>query len=255
MPRQLDIWLNDVSLRDVDARIIIRDMHEKAAQIKTTFGDIPVMDGQRLLDMRRASKTITVEIAIRELYDLGTRQLILDAVNRWAADGWMKSTAHPGQRIYVHATGWPTLENVRKYGDTYMVTFVTAGSPYWEDEAPMTWSSSGTSMTGTVTNLGSVSALPDVTVTPASATLNDLTITVGGTSFIFDGLSISAGAALKVTHDERGILLVTSGTTSKLAARTAASDDELVAQPGVNSVSVAADVEAAVTIAVRGRYR
>ena len=254
MARRLDVWLNDISLRDVDPRIIISDVHEKAAQIKTTFGDIPLDDGQRLLDLRRTTKTINIEIRLRELYDIGARQLILDAVNRWACDGWLKLSSHPGQRIYVHATSWPTMDNARSYTDAYTIGLTAAGSPFWEDEAAAGWSGTGTSGSGSLSNVGSVAAMPAVTVESSSA-LSSLTVAVGDTSIALSDMSVAASTPVRLYHDERGFLHITAGTASLLSYRSAASSDELIAQPGVNGVSFTASTACKVTISVRGRYR
>lgn len=254
MARHLEIWLNDMALREVSPLILIKNLHEKAVQARATFGDIAGLDGQRLIDNRRTAKTITVEFNIRELYDLGVRQQILDSVNRWATDGWLKSSSHPGQRIYVHATGWPSAENARTYTDSYTITFTTGASAYWEDEIPAVWAATGSTGSGTLANYGSAEALAFFTVESKSA-LTSLSVTVGDTQIALTGLSVPASTPVELWHDERGILRIEAGGVSLLSHRAPVSADELIAQPGVNEVAFEASASATVRIGVRGRYR
>lgn len=255
MARRLEIWLNDQALRDVDRRIIIRELHDNAPQIEAVWGDNPGRSGQRLIDLKRVTKSIGIEIAIRELYDLGARQSVLDAVNAWARDGWLRTNTQPGRRIYVTATGWPSMDNAREYTGTYTIGFTAAASPYWEDDIPMTYSGSGASLSGRVTNRGTADALPDVTITPTAGTLTHAEITVGATVFTFGGFALDAGDALTIRHDERGFLRINAAGASAFGFRTAQSDDELIASPGINDVTFEGDAACDVSVAVRGRYK
>ena len=76
-----------------------------------------------------------------------------------------------------------------------------------------------------------------------------------GTSIALSGLSVAASTPVKLYHDERGILYITAGTASLISYRSAASADELIAQPGINDVSFTASTACTVSISVRGRYR
>lgn len=253
MARRLDIWLNDVALRDVDRRVLIRELHDNAPQVEAVWGDNPGRSGQRLIDLRRVNRQINVEFAIREVYDMGARQSVLDAVNAWARDGWLKTNTQPGRRIYVTATSWAGLNNARNYADGYTIGLTAAASPYWEDDVPMTYAGSGASLSGSATNRGTADALPDVTITARGA-LTHAEIGVGDTAFIFDGLTLGAGDALTIAHDERGFLQIKAAGASAMGFRTAQSDDELIAAPGINAVTFEGDAACDVSVAVRGRY-
>ena len=96
---------------------------------------------------------------------------------------------------------------------------------------------------------------PDVTITPTTGTLTHAEITVGATAFTFDGLALDAGDALTIRHDERGFLRIDAAGASAFGFRTAQSDDELIAAPGINDVTFEGDAACDVSVAVRGRYK
>lgn len=256
MARRLDVWLNRASLREVDARIIIENIIDNAPEMDIEWGAYAGRAGQRIITRRRASREISVEFRIRELFDLAERQRILNAVCQWAQDGWLQTNVQADKRIYVRATGWPGITTPRDYTETFTVTFAAADSPYWEDDYPTTASiTSGTTGAATITNLGSEAAPADLTATVTTGTLTSLSVTVGASSISLTGLSVTAGNDVRITHDETGTISIKSGTTSLLDKRTAVSADDLICEPGQNAVGFTANTAVSVLVITRGRYR
>ena len=179
---------------------------------------------------------------------------MVDAVNAWAQDGYLTASYRPGRRLPVVVSAWASVTDPRNYNEEFTVTF-DAPSPYWEDTAAQVCSvTSGTSFSGTVRNIGTAPAPVCFTLTPASATLNTLSVTVDGHTFSFTGLGVASGTALKCSYDSRGYLRIMAGNTSKLSCRTAASDDMLTARPGVNGVSVTSNTAVSGTVEVTARW-
>lgn len=256
MARRLEVWLNRVSLREVDARIIIDTIADSAPEMDIEYGEYAGRAGQRMLSRRRAQRVISVEFRIRELFDLAERQRILDAVNAWAADGWLETNVQDGKRIYVHATGWPGVASPRNYNESFTVDFTASDVPYWESLHPAsTTITAGATGSGTIRNGGSIAAPAELVAVVQSGTLTSLTVGVGATNIALTGLSVAAGGEVRLTHDETGTLSITAGGVGALSARTASSDDELLCAPGPNSIGYTANTSVALTVTVRGRYR
>lgn len=256
MKRHVEVWINGVEMRDADPRVVIQQFRDGVPEVETVFGESPWRDGQRFIARRRLTKEIQIAFQIRELYDMGKRQEVLDAVNAWAQDGILETNVQPGKFIRVIASGWATQQSARDAVETYTVTF-TAASPYWEESGQTTQSVTGTASTGTIINGGTAQAPVKVTVMPesSSATVTAATLTVGDSSITLQGIAATQSAPLVIDYDERGFLGITVGTTSALSKRTAASADDLMAIPGANTIGLAADVSAEAVFSLRGRYK
>ena len=253
--RRLEIWLNNESIRDAEPRVLLRNFRETAPEVETVFGENAGRDGQRLISRRRLVKEIQIDFQIRELYDMGARQEAIDSVNRWARDGILRTNTQPFKQIRVVATGWATMAQARDYTDTYTITFA-ALTPYWEDETPTKTTLTGTSAEGEILNGGSADTPVSVTITPAAGTtMSSATVTVGESTITVNEISATASAPLKVSYDDSGLMSIPVGTAGALSKRTAQSDDDLIAAPGVNDVSVETDVSVTAELTLRGRYK
>ena len=257
--RREEIWLNNTSLRDVDPRIVSVRLIEQDVQNEITYGQNQGMDGQRVLGRRRVSKRVRVSFAIRELYDLPARSAAIDAVNAWARDGILRASVRPGQQLNVICTEYARAEDVRAYADELSLAFEAAGVPYWQEAQPSSLTLSGDSASGSLVVRGNAPTVLDATVTPTGGALTALTLTAtaGGraTVFAFSGLSVAQGTALVIAHDAQGLISISAGSVSLLGKRTAASDDELVALPGVAAISCEANTACSAVVSARGRYR
>lgn len=260
MKRKVQVWIDGEELRDAEPRALIQQLRDGAPEIETVFGENPWGDGQRFIARRRTGKQITISVQIRELFDLGARQQAVDNINRWARDGVMMTSAHPGKRIAVIATGWAALQAARDYTETLTLTFEAARAPYWEDEdatlAELTCTAS-TSGTGAITNPGSADAPVSVTVKPSASDgeVTSATLTVAGQSIAFSGIGATQSSPLVIDYDERGFFRARVGSASVLSKRSAASADELIAAPGVNAIGLTASAAASAVFSLRGRYK
>lgn len=253
--KRLDVWIDDASLRGVDDRINIVDIHEDAPETELTWGDIPGRHGQRLLSRVRKSLKVGIEFDIRELFDVARRAEIVGAVNAWAADGVLKVSHRPGQRLRVFRSSAAAINAARDVTGTYTVEFQATASPFWEDETPTTLTMTGTGQTLPMLIPGNVTAVPEITVKPTGGALATLSLGFGGTSMSFTSLAVARNDVLKITHDENGWLVIAVGSTNKMSKRDAESADDFEAQPGrLAQLSFSSSVACEVTWSVRGRY-
>lgn len=253
--RRMNVWMNDAALRDVDSRIYIQRITEPEADATLEWGSCPGIAGQRLLRRTRQSKRVRIEFDIRELFDLRARAAIVNAVNAWAADGILKVSYRPEQQLCAVLTQAAALDDARDVTGRYAIEYTAGPSPYWEDETQTTLAlAAGTTGSGTIIVPGHAKTPAEVTVTPSSATLNALSVTIAGQQMQFASLGVGAGVALQIGHDARGLLTIKAGNTGKLDKRSAASVDDFAIAPGSASVSFAADVACTVNVSVRGRY-
>ena len=70
-----------------------------------------------------------IELDIRERFDLRARAAILSAVNGWAADGILKVSYRPEQRMRVALTQAAALSDARDVSGKYVVEFTAGPSP------------------------------------------------------------------------------------------------------------------------------
>lgn len=252
--KRLNAWINDAALRDVDPRLNIVDIHEQPADTTLEWGSASGVSGQRLLHRTRQGKRIQIEFDIRELFDLAARAAIVTAANAWAADGVLKVSYRPRQALNVVLAEAASIEDARDVTAGFSITFQAGPDPYWRDEDATVYSYSGSSASGEIITVpGQAPVSPEITVTP-SATLNTLSITIGGTTMAFASLNVAANTTLTIAHDERGFLTVKAGTTSVLNKRTAASVDDFLLKPGKRGLSYTADASCAMNVRFRGRY-
>lgn len=258
--RRQNVWINDAGLREVDARIINVRLIEPDAQEAIIYAENPGRPGRRVLSRQRQSKKIQAQFGIRELYNLAARTEVIAAVNAWAQDGVLSASTRPDRMAQVIVTKWASPADVRDYNGMYTVEFEAAGVPYWQDATSTQLNLAGSSASGQLTVGGDVETVIAASVTPSGGTLTSLTITAtnadgSATAFALQGLSVSAGTALAIAHDERGILTIAAGGTSLMGKRTAASADELTAKPGLVTVAIGANTSCSAAITARGWYR
>ena len=253
--KRVDAWINRASLRAVDDIILIQQINEEPPQIAVTYGENPGWNGQRLLQRNRTTRRITITFQLRELYDLSRRARVIDAINGWAQDGILQVSYRSGQQIRVYCVNRPTMGAARDVLEEYTIGFEAAVSPFWEDAQPVSLSLSGTDESGTLFVPGTEPCRLTTEITPTGGTLTEFTITAGGSVFAFSGLDIAQDTPIKIAYTDDGYLTVSAANTSLLPCRSAASADDLLVSPGVQTISFEADVACDVTIYARGLWK
>lgn len=250
MARHVEAWMDGVALSSLGP-FLIQGVQEDAPELEQFLAASPGRDGQWLSAQRRRSLTVTLRVAIRELYDLPRRAYAAEQLAAWAQGHALQLSNRPERRLLVRCTGIPALGDVRNYTEELRVVWTAWAPPYWESQTPDRVNLTGAS--GTLTVPGTVETPVCLTVTPESA-LTSLSVTVGGKTITLAELAVPADTALVFDRDECDRLRITSGGVSLLSKRTAASADDLIAAPGRVAISYTANTTCAVNAEARGRW-
>jgi hypothetical protein len=252
------VALGGVQLDSLDNRILITGIDEAAGRETISAVSLGGAPGQRVTNRRRDTLDITVKFAMNiKNSDMSGRSTLLDKVNAWARPGgWLTVGHRSGKRLYVALAQAPGGGDQFNWTNDYTVVFRAYETPFWEDTTAVTDSAEGTSCSGTVTVPGSAETVAEVTVKNLSANpLTTVSLSVNGHTMAFSGLSIATNGTLVIDHERSGgayFLRAKVGSASVLAKKTGA--DEFVCQPGNNSWSSTTNVNALVTVSVKGRY-
>lgn len=255
MARHVDAWMDGVRLADLGA-ILIQDVNEPTADQEITYGNRPGRAGRDVLVNKRRLLRVSIEIAIRELFDLKKRTAILQAVAGWANGSILELSNHPGQRLHVRQKAAPALGKVRDYTTVMDIDFEASVIPFWEELLPVTISRSGATGSGQMQIPGTVDQVPiEFTFTP-SGTLTALTVSVasGGVTqqIQLTGLSVTGAVVFGRDADDR--LTIMRGSTSLMRYRTQESADDLLIPCGNATVSFIANVSGTGVFSARGRW-
>ena len=247
------VWLNDVSLNDVDPDIYISDISYPSVGIQYSSERLASRPGSYAGKTYIGENKVTVSFSVRK-YSTQRRQDAVQAVIAWAADGgWLKVSDRPNQKIYVRMTKPPVVSSVMRWTDTLTLEFTAFDYPFWQDEEPYTVTLNKDD-TDTVYIPSAFDVYTEAKIT-AGASLTSIEIHVGDTQLILSGLTVSSGGVITVSYtDDHHVLEIKTGTTSLLSKRTSASSDDLIAKHGSNTVSFTASASAECELYFKGVY-
>lgn len=249
--RHQQVWLNGMDLASVHPSILLQHINEGELKLAQRWNDRPG-GGQMLLSNQFQQKEILIEFAIRDGRDYDRRLEAFTAVCQWAVPGgWLEISSRPGQRIYVTLSQLPTIGRLREWTETMSVHFMAGWYPFWEDITPMTASASG-SKTGTISIVapGTAQSTLDAVIGSGVKSVilaNDATgteIQISRTQAFSDGITID--------HDERHLMRIMSGSAAIMKYRTGS--DEIILNPGVNTIRYTLDTEAVVHLTAKGAW-
>lgn len=247
------VWLNDVSLSEVDPEIYVSDISYNAVSRQYNTSRLAARSGSFSGDDYIGENKTTITFSIRK-YNTKQRQEVLQSVIAWAVyGGWLKTSDRQLQRIYVRCTKLPSINSVMRWTDNITMEFTAFDFPYWQDMSPTTvYLDSGDNETVYMPYAFDVYVEAKIT---AASSLTEFEIVVGDTTFSFENLSISSGDVITVAYsDDHHILDVSVGSLSLLNKRTADSSDDLIATIGQNEVSFSCDGTANCELYFRGVY-
>ena len=256
MPRHVEAWIDGVALSSVGP-FLIQQVYEDAPALEITEGERPGRSGQLLITRKRQTLKVAMELVIAERFDLMLRTHYMEVLAGWAQGSTLELSSHPGRRLNVACTGEPALNEARNYASGIRIEWTAYEVPYWEDKTATELTLSGDDEEDDLMIPGTVPAPVSLTVTVSSASsaaLTDFSVTVGGSTVVLDELEIAATGVITFGRDARDNLMIRSGTTGLLSKRTAESADDLIAGPGITTVSFTGDVACDVVFSVRGRW-
>lgn len=253
MMSRYQAWLNNVEISDINPDILITDINYKTVERDYRIADFGRKHGSLAGKDFIKENGVQVSFMVRK-YSTVERQAVIQDLIKWCyAGGWLETSDRPFQRMYVKCTKLPTIPSVMKWLDVISVEFTAYAFPFWQDKTPqkLTVASGGT---GTAKNFSALEVEAEAVIT-ATAALSSFTLTCGDTSFVFSGLSVSAGSTVVIDYtDAEHILEIKNGTTSLLHKRSAGSSDDLLLLPGENTVSFTASGDASCELRWKGVY-
>ena len=255
MARHVDAWMDGIRLADLGP-ILIQEVNEPPADQEITYGERPGRAGRLVLVNKRRLLRVSIEIAIRELFNLGRRTAILQAVAGWANGNILELSNHPGQRLHVQQKAAPALGKVRDYATAMMLDFEASVIPFWEEKSPVTCTLTGASGSETMLIPGTVDQNPvEFTFSP-SGTLTTLTVTAacGGNTEQIQLAGLNTSAPVVFGRDSEDRLTIKAGGTSLMHCRTQNSADDLLIPSGCANVSFSANVGGTAVFSARGRW-
>lgn len=237
------IALGGHQLDEVDEAVVIRSID--TGTTRETVQAVAMMggSGQRVTGRHWDTIDVSVNYAINiPKKRLAERRAVFDAVNAWAmAKGWLTVNYMAGRRLYADSVTLPSSADLWGWADEFTIVFRAYAVPFWQD-------ATATVSTGaSITVPGILETVCDAELTNESGeTVDELTLTVGDSSFYFEDLGLEDGETLRISHRNDGILtiqIVTGEMVSRSAmdSRTGESADDLYAEPGTNAITVSAE--------------
>lgn len=254
--RHQEAWLDNVSLTSCHPALLLQHITESGLKVANKTAQRP-MGGMYHLQSLPESRTVTLEIAIREARDFARRLEAYQALCAWTREGgWLQLSSHPGQEIYVACSKMPDLGRLREWTRELTVELTAYWFPYWVDRIPTKVSGSGASGSLSLPVVGTARGTLDATINPTGGKLTTLTLTTPESSMSMsfgttDG--IASGGTLSIYRDDRHLLHIRS-TKELLKYKVPSTDDELYVSPGQNTISWTANVACSVTFAAKGVY-
>lgn len=268
-----DVTLNNVPLSSLSDKIIVRDILEEPIDQEIYKTPIAMNAGQRVSNVVRRALSVRVVYVIRER-DPRKRAEIQSDIAAWARDGGVLAVNYRtyqdlnygiSTQLHVVLEVPPVQDSALKWTQDLSMTFTAYNPPYWES-ATSVGAQINTSYNSTLgfyvggTSLLSLGNAPKSPVTAAVDNVSDdvltsLTIISKHCSFKFVGLNIRPGGTVYVEYDENGMLKIRDNNNiSLLPARTADSNDDLYAIPGMNSFTINSNVQVSGYLYCRGLY-
>lgn len=247
--------LGGSQLDQVDDSIVIRRLDPGTT--KKTVNTVSRMGGWGQRETGRHWETL--EAAVAYAIDipkdrLADRREVFDSVNEWAmAGGWLTMSFMEGRRLWVDDVALPSSGDLFNWTEEFTIGFTARSVPFWQD-------AEATTATGDRIDVpGQVETVCDMELANGSgATIDILTIQIGGSRFIFDSLGLGNSETLKIGHTGNGTLFIRiyeDAVTfrSALDKRTGESSDDLAVKPGTRLITVDAE-NVTWTVSCCGRY-
>ena len=251
MPRKIEAYVDDVALSDVGP-FVVQSVTEPAPDMEITYINRPVGPGQIVQMQRRKSLRVTLGITIHELWDLQARQTYKNALAKWANGSILRLSNHDGHQLHVILKAAPGLGDDRDFNSVLNLEYEANAIPYWETIQPLENNGSGTSGTVNLLCDANVDRLPITATFTPSGTCTSLTVSTPTQTIALSGFSTSD--VIEFGRDDADRLTITTGGSSILRYRSAASDDDLYIGRDLSGVSWDSNVTGRFDVSVRGRW-
>ena len=254
--RRISAYINGQALTDAAPLAIIRQVTESPAESELVTAERPGREGIAFVIHKRTRMNVSIDFVVRSIFDLEARAAEIEAAAAWAQNGILELSNKPGRQLNMIVTRRPVFGAARDYNQVFSVECAAISCPFWQDKDFSSVTATGTTGSAALIPSGTVERLPlEFVVTPASAAMTSLEVSVNGKSMTFSSLSVAAGKEFKLRYDENGLQWITNDGTSALQYRTAASADDLYVYPRQsNTITFTANTAVSATFKARGLY-
>ena len=262
MRTRVSVELNGIDLASIDSLIVLQSVDEQSPSWNISTGSRAGNSGLHINGIEKKSRDIVVSFGIDEQRDLIRRSTILQNVAAWAAKGGVMTVNYRDrQKLRVICTQLPEVKSIRKWTDTYSITFSAYAVPYWQSMDPESKAiSAGTSGSATLAVKESAGGKLCFEATNSSgSTVNAVSVGANGKTITFASLGLANGETLIGDYDENDIQRLRIKNTSNvyrsvLDKRTTASADDVILKQGANTVSVTSGSALSWNVYTYGRW-
>lgn len=253
MISRYEAWLNGVALSSVNPDILILDIEQSPANIRTETFATAKRHGSRIYKRRFEKASVTIRFAIRK-YDTADRRAVCSDVVRWAKNGGVLETNdRNGQRLRCVLDTVPVIASALRWTDPLTVTFTAYALPFWEEKNQSVLHMSGSNGEGTLYVPGDVDgAMIEATVT-SNGSLSTLALSANGKTITLSGISVGSGGVVELAYNDEMVQSIKANGTSVLNKRTGA-DDLVAVCGGTNTLGFTANANVDVNFKVRGLW-
>lgn len=253
MISRYEAWLNGVALSSVNPDILIMDIEQSSANIRTETFTTAKRHGSRIYKRRFEKASVTIRFAIRK-YNIADRRAVCSDVVRWAKNGGILETNdRDGQRLRCVLDTVPIVSSALRWTDPLTITFSAYALPFWEEKSESVLHLSGTSGEGVLFVPGDVDgAMIEATVT-SNGNLSTLALSANGKTITLSGISVGSGGVVELSYNDEMVQSIKANGTSVLSKRTGA-DDLIAVCGGSNTFGFASDANVDVNFKVRGLW-
>lgn len=265
-----EIYLNGIAVSDAVPKILINGVTVEKPEIKTSFADRP-FGGRVKNSIYRSYMKITLEAQFRAVGKPIMRAECVDRLNAWASKGgFLTLSNRPGKRLLVECTQYASEGTLHKSAEVAQIVFETTHTPFWENETEdvdfITTFYTDETVNSEMDVDGTAETPVSAEITVTENPLSFLSIKVGSTCITLKGEETAAEDGTIETQPfaygnekvsigyEEGILFIRKNGESIFSLMTPDSSDELIAQPGINTVSVTASAPVTCVFKANGRW-
>lgn len=254
------IALNGNYLDAQDTSIVIRRIDPGVPKESVSAVSLMGGWGQRMtmqhFDTLEASVTFAIDKPKKNMAD---RRTVFDKAIKWASQkGWLTVNWMANKRLRVDKVIYPSSGDLWNWTDDFTIVFRAYGVPFWQDNTATSVTdtlSAATAKTKTLTAPGSAPTVAEIEYTnTSSSACTTFKVEIGGKTMELTGLALAQNEKLIITHGTDGVLQITEGGRNAYGKQTGGGMDDLVIQPGNNSIKVTAQRAGSLTISCYGRY-
>ena len=263
MRTRLSAALGGIELHSIDPAIYIQRINEGAPGIEVSAGNRAGNSGQHVNGIQRKTMDVSIQFSINlPKTEILRRAEILQQVNAWAAAGGNLTVNYRDrQKLRVKCISYPGIDGIDRWTENYEIQFRAFPIPYWQSMDAESVSISATASGNTamwIRETGGGLICCEATNSSGS-TVDTAAIAANGRNFTFSSLGLANGEKLRCDYDDDGIQRIriqASGGTwrSAMAARATISNDDILLNPGQNTVYVSSGAALAWQIWTYGRW-